>query len=54
MDLNDIWQENKRFITTVGSGLLVFLIVIILMNSWGVDQCMIPWCRYVLACNYSL
>lgn len=26
MDLNDIWQENKRFITTVGSGLLVFLI----------------------------
>ncbi len=26
MDLNDIWQENKRFITTVGAGLLVFLI----------------------------
>ena len=26
MDLNDIWQENKRFITTVGSGFLVFLI----------------------------
>ncbi|MGD2018285.1 MAG: hypothetical protein PVJ89_09225, partial [Planctomycetota bacterium] len=26
MDLNDVWQENKRFITTVGSGFLVFLI----------------------------
>jgi len=26
MDLSDIWQENKRFITTVGAGLLVFLI----------------------------
>jgi len=26
MDLSDIWQENKRFITTVGAGLLVFMI----------------------------
>ncbi|MEM9802141.1 MAG: hypothetical protein AAGA20_17585 [Planctomycetota bacterium] len=26
MDLNEVWQENKRFITTMGAGLLVFLI----------------------------
>ncbi len=26
MDANEIWQENKKFIITVGSGLLVFLI----------------------------
>ena len=26
MDLSKIWQENKRFITTVGAGLLVFFI----------------------------
>ena len=26
MDLNDYWQENKRFVTTVGVGLIVFLI----------------------------
>ncbi len=25
MDANEVWQENKRFIITVGSGLLVFL-----------------------------
>ena len=26
MDLNDYWQENKRFLTIVAGGLLVFLI----------------------------
>ncbi len=41
MDLNDIWQENKRFITTVGSGFLVFLIgflVIEGMYSGDIDS----------------
>ena len=33
MDLNDIWQENKRFITTVGSGLLVFLIGLFVVDG---------------------
>ena len=33
MDLNDVWQENKRFITTVGSGLLVFLIGLFVVNG---------------------
>ena len=26
MDLNDYWQENKRFVTTVAAGALVFLV----------------------------
>ena len=26
MDLNDYWQENKRFVTTVAIGLVVFLV----------------------------
>lgn len=26
MDLNDVWQENKRFIVTVGAGLIAFFI----------------------------
>ena len=25
MDLNDYWQENRRFVTTVGAGTVVFL-----------------------------
>lgn len=27
MDFNEYWQENKRFLTTVGAGLLVFMIL---------------------------
>ena len=26
MDLNDYWQENKRFLLSIAGGLLVFLI----------------------------
>jgi len=36
MDLNDYWQENKRFIVTVVSGLLIFLIgSMIVGNVYG-------------------
>ncbi|MEM9378836.1 MAG: hypothetical protein AAGB93_02725 [Planctomycetota bacterium] len=33
MDLDEIWQENKRFITTVGAGLLVFLIASMIVSG---------------------
>ncbi len=33
MDASEIWQENKKFIVTVGSGLLVFLIGGMVINS---------------------
>ena len=33
MDLNDYWQENKRFVTTVGVGLLVFFAAYLFLNS---------------------
>lgn len=33
MDASEIWQENKKFITVVGSGLLVFLIGGMVINS---------------------
>ena len=33
MDLDEIWQGNKRFITTVGAGLLVFLIGSMIVNG---------------------
>ncbi|MFT7677503.1 MAG: hypothetical protein ACI8QC_001481 [Planctomycetota bacterium] len=36
MDLNDYWQENKRFVVTVGAGALVFLIAFLfLSDSYG-------------------
>ena len=33
MDLNDFWQENKRFVLTVGSGALTFLIGLAIVDS---------------------
>ena len=33
MDLNDYWQENKRFVTTVLAGLVVFLIAYFWIDS---------------------
>ena len=33
MNLEDIWQANKRFFVTVGSGLLVFLIGTMIVES---------------------
>jgi len=33
MDFTDYWQENKRFLVSVGSGLLVFLIGLMIVNS---------------------
>ncbi|MDP6954565.1 MAG: hypothetical protein QF599_01215, partial [Planctomycetota bacterium] len=38
MDFNDYWQENKRFLITVGIGLLVFMIGEMILDSvWGED-----------------
>ena len=38
MDLNDFWQENKRFVLTVAGGLLAFLIGVVVINSvYGSD-----------------
>jgi hypothetical protein len=38
MDLNDFWQENKRFVLTVAGGLLAFLIGVAAINSvYGSD-----------------
>lgn len=31
--MNDFWQENKRLVTLAGSGLLVFLIGLLVINS---------------------
>ncbi|MDP6519624.1 MAG: hypothetical protein QF411_06975, partial [Planctomycetota bacterium] len=37
-DFNDYWQENKRFLITVGIGLLVFMIGEMILDSvWGED-----------------
>lgn len=33
MDAGEYWQENKRFVTTVGVGLLAFLIGVVLIDS---------------------
>ena len=33
MDLGDYWQENRRFVTTVGAGALVFLIAKMVLAS---------------------
>ncbi|QDV06463.1 hypothetical protein Poly30_19730 [Planctomycetes bacterium Poly30] len=33
MDASEVWQENKKFIITVGSGLFVFLIGTMVINS---------------------
>ncbi len=33
MDLNDYWQENKRFVTTVASGAVVFLIAHMVLDG---------------------
>ena len=33
MDLNDYWQENKRFVTTVCAGLVVFLVGYFILNA---------------------
>ena len=38
MDLNDFWQENKRFLIMIGSGLLVFLIASQLFVDPYVDE----------------
>jgi hypothetical protein len=38
MDLNDYWQENKRFLVTLGSGFLVFVIGLFVVQSlYGED-----------------
>ena len=33
MDINDYWQENKRFVVTVASGGVVFLIAYMSLSS---------------------
>lgn len=33
MDLNDFWQENKRFVLTVAGGLLAFLIGLLVVST---------------------
>lgn len=33
MDLNDYWQENKRFLLTVGAGALVFIVGLVFIES---------------------
>ena len=33
MDLNDYWQENKKFLTTVFAGVIVFLIGQLLITN---------------------
>ncbi len=38
MDMNDYWQENKRFLVTLGSGFLVFVIGLYVVQSlYGTD-----------------
>ncbi len=38
MDMNDYWQENKRFLVTLGSGFLVFVIGLFVVQSlYGSD-----------------
>ena len=38
MDLNDYWQENRRFVTTVGTGVVVFLIAKLVLGSMYEDE----------------
>lgn len=38
MDLNDYWQENKRFLVTVASGVLVFGIGTMLVGKYFGDE----------------
>jgi hypothetical protein len=38
MDLNDYWQENKRFLVTVASGVLVFGIGSMLIGTYFGDE----------------
>jgi hypothetical protein len=38
MDLNEYWQENKRFIVSVASGLIVFVTGSMLVNSFFRDD----------------
>jgi len=38
MDLNDYWQENKRFLVTVASGALLFGIGSMMIGSWFGDE----------------
>lgn len=33
MDVNDYWQANKRFVVSVGTGALVFLVAFLWLNS---------------------
>ena len=33
MDVNDFWQENKRFVMTVAGGVLVFFTGVVLINN---------------------
>lgn len=33
MDFNDYWQENRRFVTTVAVGMIVFLIAYLVLSS---------------------
>ncbi len=38
MDLNDYWQENKRFVLTVVAGLIVFMIGEMMIGSFIKDE----------------
>ena len=39
MNLEEYWQENKRFVTTVAIGLIVFLIGTVSINSiWSSER----------------
>lgn len=38
MDLNDYWQENKRFVMTVAGGLLAFLVGEMMIGSFIGDE----------------
>lgn len=38
MDLNDYWQENKRFVLTVVAGLIVFMIGEMMISSFIKDE----------------
>jgi hypothetical protein len=40
MDLNEYWQENKRFIVSVASGVIVFVTGSMLVNSFFRDDLM--------------
>jgi hypothetical protein len=38
MDLNDYWQENKRFVTSVGVGAVAFLVGVLVIDSMYADD----------------